>query len=165
MDSNKSRAAKRQLVLYLHPEEAEQLASTAEQLGEPKNVVVRTALRDYMRRLVRDGRVGVSAGSGAPVKPSPHTERVTRLRCVVRGGRYQREDDLSAYLRARVLKEYPRASLELELKASGFARISPATTVVSVEGKLKDGERAEVQQHVFSALKEAFEEFNGRAFA
>jgi hypothetical protein len=76
MDSNKSRAAKRQLVLYLNPDEAEQLTSVAKQLGQTKNSVVRTALSDYLRRLKltpaeRAPRRSAGRRAGSAGRPGP----------------------------------------------------------------------------------------------
>jgi hypothetical protein len=152
--SNGSRTGRRQVALYLSSDEVTELTRVAEQMGETKNTVLRVAWREYLRRLTREKRI--AEATAAQTELPPHSGRVTGIECAVYGGRENRREDLAAWLRARVSRDYPHATIKLDLRTTGFARTNLLWAIAS--GTLTEAEKKEVEAHLDRALRETFEQ-------
>ena len=153
MDSNRARTGRRQLVLYLGPEEHEDLTRAAEQLGETKNAVVRWVMRDFLRKHAAERR---SAARTAIPGGAPHADRVKSITVnwSVPG---KNVEDVCAMIRAGLVRDYPGVALKMNVERA----VTDRRGWLKTEGSLKEEERAAVNAYVAELVNRTIDEYLG----
>jgi hypothetical protein len=139
-DSNRSRANRKQVVLYMGLDEAEQFTELARRLGESKNAVLRMALREFMRRTMAELRLAQRASRHPP--KAPHASKVRSIFCTVANGGAADDPTLEAWILTRLTRDYPQAAVRVQVGST------PRPTIIAVDGDVTPDEAAAVVGHL-----------------
>jgi hypothetical protein len=153
-DSNRARTGRRQLILYLGEPDAKRLAETAQLLGESMNAVMRMALRDFLRRVLPELQSRARGGPPAVAPPAPHSDRVETLFCSVGVKNHAGDETVEAWVRARLTRDYPLATVRVQVVG---ARSGPP--IIAATGSLSGPEDEAVVAHLEEAVSQLVVEF------